>query len=92
MVHYHDIKNPETERDQYMSHDIIDSRNAKLVDTMKQVLPSSQAAKFAVGYFFLSGLGVVTDILKFCKELSLILQILRATSKLRWGKIIILDA
>jgi len=37
------------------THDIIDNRNEKLVDHINRVLPSSERAKFAVGYFFLSG-------------------------------------
>ena len=37
-------------------HDIIDNRHEKLIDHIQRILPGSQAAKFAVGYFFLSGL------------------------------------
>jgi hypothetical protein len=37
------------------THDIIDNRKQKLVDKINQILHSSQAAHFAVGYFFLSG-------------------------------------
>ena len=36
-------------------HDIIDNRNQKLLDHILRILPSSERAKFAVGYFFLSG-------------------------------------
>ncbi|MFH0988930.1 MAG: helicase-related protein [bacterium] len=36
-------------------HDIIDNRNEKLIDHILRILPSSERAKFAVGYFFLSG-------------------------------------
>jgi hypothetical protein len=43
------------------THDIIANRDEKLVDHIRQILPSSQAARFAVGYFFLSGLEVVAD-------------------------------
>jgi len=36
-------------------HDIIDNRNQKLLDHILRILPSSERAKFAVRYFFLSG-------------------------------------
>ena len=35
-----------------MPHDIIDNRTEKLVDQIRRVLPGSEAAKFAVGYFY----------------------------------------
>ncbi|MCG2769271.1 MAG: hypothetical protein ABIK79_15680 [Chloroflexota bacterium] len=44
-----------------MPRDIIDNRHQKLVDHIRQILPGSQAAKFAVGYFFLSGLEAVAE-------------------------------
>ena len=37
------------------AHDIIDNRNEKLVDHINRILESTEAARFAVGYFFLSG-------------------------------------
>ena len=40
-------------------HDIIDNRNEKLVEHINQILSSTQSAKFAVGYFFLSGLEAI---------------------------------
>ncbi len=36
-------------------HDVIDNRTVCLVDRVRDFLPHSQAAHFAVGYFFLSG-------------------------------------
>lgn len=39
-----------------MPHDIIDNRELKLVDELATRLPSGEKAKFAAGYFFLSGL------------------------------------
>ena len=36
--------------------DVIDNRTDKLVDHISRIPPGSQAARFAVGYFFLSGL------------------------------------
>ncbi|MDI6802752.1 MAG: phospholipase D-like domain-containing protein [Bacteroidota bacterium] len=36
-------------------HDIIDNRSEKLIEHILRILPSSERAKFAVGYFFLSG-------------------------------------
>ncbi len=55
------------------THDIIDNRNEKLVDYICETLPGSQAAKFAVGYFFLSGLEAVADVLVNVQELRLLI-------------------
>jgi hypothetical protein len=41
------------------THDIIDNRDQKLADHINQILRSTDAAKFALGYFFLSGLEAV---------------------------------
>jgi hypothetical protein len=38
------------------AHDIIDNRSSKLVDSLAQMLGGTEAARFAVGYFFVSGL------------------------------------
>ena len=38
------------------AHDIVDNHTEKLVDHINRILPSTERAKFAVGYFFLSGL------------------------------------
>jgi superfamily II DNA or RNA helicase len=54
-------------------HDIIDNRTDKLVDHIRRILPGSQAARFAVGYFFLSGLEAVADQLANVKELRLLI-------------------
>ncbi len=56
-----------------MPHDIIDNRADKLVDHIRRILPGSQAAKFAVGYFFLSGLEAVADVLENIHELRLLI-------------------
>ena len=56
-----------------MPHDIIDNREQLLVDHIRRILPGSQAAKFAVGYFFLSGLEAVADVLENVAELRLFL-------------------
>jgi hypothetical protein len=39
-----------------MNHDIIDNRKEKLIDHINRILSSTESARFAVGYFFLSGL------------------------------------
>ena len=44
-----------------MPHDIIDNQDQKLVDHINAILSNSESAKFAVGYFFLSGLGAIQD-------------------------------
>ena len=56
-----------------MPHDIIDNRNVKLIDYIGTELPGSQAARFAVGYFFLSGLEAVADKLYNVRDLRLLI-------------------
>lgn len=55
------------------THDIIDNRNEKLVDHINRILASTEAARFAVGYFFLSGLESIAERLKTVKELRLLI-------------------
>lgn len=55
------------------AHDIIDNRNEKLVDHIRRILDSSEAARFAVGYFFLSGLEAIADKLDGVRELRLLI-------------------
>ena len=38
------------------NHDIIDNRHEKLASHIKRILGSSELGRFAVGYFFASGL------------------------------------
>ncbi|RKY39218.1 MAG: helicase [Candidatus Omnitrophota bacterium] len=55
------------------THDIIDNRNEKLIDHINAILKSSERAKFAVGYFFLSGFEAVKRHLKDLKEIKLLI-------------------
>jgi len=55
------------------THDIIDNRNEKLVDHINRVLPSTERAKFAVGYFFLSGFEPIQKNLQGVTELKLLI-------------------
>lgn len=55
------------------THDIIDNRTEKLVDHINRVLDSTEMARFAVGYFFLSGLTPIADHLANVKELRLLI-------------------
>lgn len=55
------------------THDIIDNRNEKLVDHIKQILPAAESAKFAVGYFFLSGFEAIGKDLQSIEELCLLI-------------------
>jgi len=55
------------------THDIIDNRNEKLVDHIKRILSSTEAARFAVGYFFLSGLTSIAERLASVRELKLLI-------------------
>jgi hypothetical protein len=57
-----------------MPHDIIDNRKERLlVDQIKIILGSTEAARFAVGYFFLSGFTPLADQLEHVKELRLLI-------------------
>jgi len=42
-------------------HDIIDNRSERLVDHINRILASTEAGRFAVGYFFLSGLTSIAE-------------------------------
>src|SRR6266705_822660 len=55
------------------THDIIDNRHEKLVDHINRMLDSTEYARFAVGYFFLSGLESVAKRLDSVKELRLLI-------------------
>ena len=55
------------------THDIIDNRGEKLVDHVNRILGSTEAARFAVGYFFLSGLTSIAGKLTGVKELKLLI-------------------
>jgi HKD family nuclease len=54
-------------------HDIVDNRNEKLIDHINKILDSTEVAKFAVGYFFVSGLTAIKDHLKDIKEIRLLI-------------------
>jgi len=56
-----------------MPHDIIDNRTVTLLDELKRRFPHSGQAKFAVGYFFLSGLEPLRDDLYNLTELRLLI-------------------
>ena len=56
-----------------MAHDIIDNRKQKLVDQINRILSTTEAARFAVGYFFLSGLESVAPRLGGVMELRLLI-------------------
>jgi superfamily II DNA or RNA helicase len=56
-----------------MLNDIIDNHNQKLVDVIRTILPGTKAARFAVGYFFLSGLESVSSVLSNVQELRLLI-------------------
>ena len=54
-------------------HDIIDNRSEKLVDHINEILGSTESCRFAVGYFFLSGLESIAKSLAPVKELRLLI-------------------
>lgn len=56
-----------------MQHDIIDNRTRKLADCVRPLLAESEAAKFAVGYFFLSGFKLIPAELERLRELRLLI-------------------
>jgi len=55
------------------AHDIVDNRIEKLVDHINRILGSTESARFAVGYFFLSGLESIAQRLAGVKELRLLI-------------------
>ena len=55
------------------AHDIIDNRNEKLVHHINRILSSTESARFAVGYFFLSGLTSIAGKLDSVRELRLLI-------------------
>ncbi len=55
------------------THNIIDNRNEKLVDHINRILDSSEAGRFAVGYFFISGLVPFAKRLDRIQELRLLI-------------------
>ena len=55
------------------AHDIIDNRDEKLVDHINSILASTDSGRFAVGYFFLSGLESIASSLANVKELRLLI-------------------
>jgi hypothetical protein len=55
------------------THDIIDNRKEILVDHINRILSSTEAARFAAGYFFLSGLTSIAGKLKGVKKLRLLI-------------------
>ena len=55
-----------------MQHDIIDNRERKLAASVKPLLAESERAKFAVGFFFISGFKFIADELEKLTELRLL--------------------
>ena len=55
-------------------HDIIDNRQEKLIDHIEIILDSTERAKFAAGYFFVSGLTAIRGHLEDVKELRLLIE------------------
>lgn len=43
------------------THDIVNNRREPLVDHINRILTSTDAARFAVGYFFVSGLESIAE-------------------------------
>ncbi|HEV3244311.1 MAG TPA: phospholipase D-like domain-containing protein [Chthoniobacterales bacterium] len=56
-----------------MQHDIIDNRERKLAASVKPLLSESEKAKFAVGFFFISGFKFIADELEKISELKLLI-------------------
>jgi len=56
-----------------MPHDIIDNQEQKLTDHVGRMLENAERAKFAVGYFFLSGFKEISQRLKNVNELRLLI-------------------
>jgi hypothetical protein len=55
------------------TQEIIDNRKEKLVDHINRILSSTESARFAVGYLFISGLESIAQPLVGVKELRLLI-------------------
>src|SRR5215218_484050 len=55
------------------THDVIDNRGQTLADHVRKILATTDVARFAVGYFFVSGLDAVADRLEGVRELRLLI-------------------
>jgi len=55
------------------AHDIIDNRCEKLVEHISRILHTTECARFAVGFFFLSGLEAIAGSLRNVKEVRLLI-------------------
>ena len=55
------------------SHDMINDRNTKLADSITTMLGQTELTRFAVGYFFVSGLESIAKRLSHVKELKLLI-------------------
>ena len=56
-----------------MADDIVDNKSSLLVDHINGILPTSDAAKFAVGYFFLSGFSAIQEKLDGLQNLRILI-------------------
>ncbi len=56
-----------------MPHDIIDNRHEKLLEHVNLILDETERARFAVGYFFLSGFEGIAEPLQNVTELRLLI-------------------
>lgn len=56
-----------------MTHDIIDNRREKLVDHINKLFSHSKRARFALGYFFLSGFSAIASKLESVEELRILI-------------------
>lgn len=56
-----------------MPHDLIDNRSDKLLDYILATLPTTERARFAVGYLFLSGLKPLREQLEKLTEIRLLI-------------------
>jgi HKD family nuclease len=55
------------------THDILDNREGILLEHVKNLLQNSVSAKFAVGYFFTSGLAPLMDAVQNLKEFKILI-------------------
>ena len=65
-----------------MQHDIIDNRERKLAASVKPLLSESEKAKFAVGYFFISGFKFIADELEKFQNSGCLLATFRTRTRL----------
>jgi hypothetical protein len=58
----------------YGAENVIDNKKRLLREVLLATLPKAESANFVLGYFFISGFGIIIDSLKDLKKLQLLIS------------------